>query len=292
MIALFRKMFYARVVNRVMTRTVSTTNKLFLFYERDEKGGYGKASPPFKERMKTGLDELKNEVKLWCQEMKEKLDGDPILIYRPGETDVAWRFKAEDSLDKWRVTCDADQNEGYSHCSLIRNTCGIAVFSGHINLRTPKDGRVKRAGYCNIRSLRVRKSFKRDSYLDWTPYNTMVLKVRGDGRTYLLNILTRGTFDVTWHDTFHYQLYTRGGPYWQIAKIPFSKFFFASKGRIQDHQFPLRLDRISAFGITAQDRHGGDFSLEIDYIGLEYDPRHVEEFAYEQYQTESGIAGT
>lgn len=46
---------------------------------------------------------------------------------------------------------------------------------------------------------------------------------------------------------------------------------------------------MSSFGISAQDRHGGDFNLEIDYIGLESDPRHVEEFAYEQYQMESGI---
>lgn len=37
----------------------------------------------------------------------------------------------------------------------------------------------------------------------------------------------------------------------------------------------------------------GDFSLEIDYIGLEWDPVNEEEFAYEMYRLESPfIAGT
>ncbi|CAG9764894.1 unnamed protein product [Ceutorhynchus assimilis] len=282
----------ANLANSLGKRAISTTEKLCLFWEKDDKGGYTDPLPPFTTRMKVGLSELRKEVVLWKEEFKEAFDGDPILIHRPGETDIAWRFKTEESLEKWKVVCDADHNEGYSQCSLTRNNHGNGVFSGNINLRVPKDGRVKRAGYCNMKTFAPRRSFKREAYYDWTGYNTLVMKVRGDGRTYLLNLATRGYFDMTWNDMYHYQLYTRGGPYWQIAKIPFSKFFFASKGRIQDEQRAIRLDMISAFGISAQDRHGGPFSLEIDYIGLEYDPRHVEEFAYEQYELENGLAGT
>ncbi|XP_066249678.1 complex I intermediate-associated protein 30, mitochondrial [Euwallacea similis] len=280
------------MVEQLAKRTLSTSNKLFTFWEEDDKGGYKTKEPypNFIERMRTGLAELKNEVKLWCGEVKDKFESDPILIYRPYETDVAWRFKNLNSLDNWIVSCDADNNEGYSHCSLIKNNQGNVVFSGNINLRVPKDGRVKRAGYCNMQTKRFRKSFKREDYLNWIGYNTLVMKVRGDGRTYLLNLGTRGYFDVAWNDMYHYQLYTRGGPYWQIAKIPFSKFFMASKGRIQDDQHPIPLNKVSSFGISAQDRHGGEFCLEIDYIALEYDPRHVEEFAYEMYAVDKGIA--
>ncbi|XP_050293344.1 complex I intermediate-associated protein 30, mitochondrial [Anthonomus grandis grandis] len=278
------------LIKQTPTRAICTTNKLNLFHEKDDRGGYPtRPLPPFNERMSLGWSELKKEVKIWCGEVKELLDGDPIRAWRPGETDIAWRFKSEDSLDKWIVTSDSDHNEGSSHCTLERNMYGNAVFSGHISLQVPKDGQVKRAGYCNIKTMRARKSFKRATYLNWIPYNTMVMKVKGDGRTYLLSISTRGFYDITWNDVYNYQLYTRGGPYWQIAKIPFSKFFFSAKGRIQDKQFPITLDKVASFGITAQDRHGGDFKLEIDYIGLEYDPKHVEEFAYEEYKMETGI---
>jgi hypothetical protein len=63
------------------------------------------------------------------------------------------------------------------------------------------------------------KSFQREKYLDWCMYNHLVLRVRGDGRSYLLNISTAGYFDITWNDVYHYVLYTRGGPYWQETRV-------------------------------------------------------------------------
>lgn len=52
--------------------------------------------------------------------------------------------------------------------------------------------------------------------------------------------------------------------------------------------------RISRMGITALslDYTDGDFKLEIDYIGLEKDPHHKEEFAYELYRVPAGIVET
>lgn len=67
-------------------------------------------------------------------------------------------------------------------------------------------------------------------------------------------------------------------------QIPFSKFFRSSKGRIQDIQCPLPKNKVTSFGISAGDRFNGEFQLEIDYIGVEFDPNHTEEFAYEMYQ--------
>lgn len=68
-----------------------------------------------------------------------------------------------------------------------------------------------------------------------------------------------------------------------FVQIPFSKFFLSSKGRLEDRQAPLELDKISWIGIMIGDKVDGEFSLEIDSIKAEFDPSHFEEFAYERY---------
>lgn len=199
--------------------TTTTCNNA-LFYEKERKGGYKTSEKVSKTKLiREGLKELKSEIKLWTEEMKEKLEMDPICIVRPNETDVIWKFDTEDILKKWVSTSDSDHGEGYSNCSLQLTEHGKAMFSGDLSTKVPKDGRIKRSGYCNMKSHRIRKSFKRDAYYDWSNYNMVVLKVRGDGRNYMLNLSTTGYFDVMWNDIFHFILFTRGGPYWQLTKV-------------------------------------------------------------------------
>ncbi len=70
-----------------------------------------------------------------------------------------------------------------------------------------------------------------------------------------------------------------------LFQIPFSKFFLSSKGRIQDVQKKLHLDRVEYLSITLADGNPGPFELELDYIALLQDEGHFEEFAYENYGT-------
>ena len=197
-------------------------------------------------------------------------------------------------MKHWICTTDNDHNQGYTKAKFEMSGAGYGLFTGYVTPELPKDGRIKRAGYANIKSRRYKKSFKRNAYMNWSFYNTLVLRIRGDGRPYMINIGTEGYFDVTWNDMYHYILYTRGGPHWQITKIPFSKFFLSSNGVIQDRQFPIPLRRISDFGFSVSGRAGyeGPFSLEIDYVGLEFDPSVTEDFAYEMYKTEKYIVAT
>ncbi|KAG5318966.1 CIA30 protein, partial [Pseudoatta argentina] len=287
-----------RILSRILTdfaigrRKLHMTSSLSCFYEPDRKSGYKKVyDRPSPEqnlsifgKIREGYRQFKEEFGILMEEVKEKLRMDPIFTYRQNEVDVVWRFKGDlKSLNQWVITCDSDYNEGFSTVKLEMSSIGTGIFSGTINTRLPKDGRIKYAGYCNMTSIPKQKSFKRDTYLDWSCYTHLVLRIRGDGRCYVLNLSTRGIFDLTWNDMYHYVLYTRGGPYWQYVRIPFSKFVFSSKGRTQDNQVPIMLHEITNFGISLADDISGHFRLEIDYIGVEYDDFHKEESAYETY---------
>nr|SVE83755.1 EOG090X091L [Daphnia pulex] len=245
-----------------------------------------------RESIRDGLKELKQEIKNWTAEVKDGVMMDPIMAMPlPGEVDAQWFFNQNTNFDDWVVTSDSDHNEGHSSCSFGVSQVGKGLFSGNLSTQLVKDGKVKNAGYCNIKSIRPLKSFKRDSFHDWSAYTHLVLRVRGDGRSYMINLGSAGYFDINWNDQFHFALYTRGGPHWQVSKIPFSKFFMTSKGRVQDHQQAVPLNRITSFGITAADKINGPFRLEIDYVGLERDPTHTEISAYEQYKTPYFYAG-
>ncbi|XP_053687559.1 complex I intermediate-associated protein 30, mitochondrial [Sabethes cyaneus] len=267
-----------------------------LFWERDRKGGYQSTQPKVSrwQMIRDGMRELKYELSLFHEEWKERFASDPLVVFRPGETDVVFNFESKADLDKWIVTTDKDHGEGYSEAKFELGPSGFGLFHGKLESRVPKDGRIKRSGYANITRQRIRKSFKRDAFYEWEQYNTLVLKVRGDGRSYLINLASEGYFDILWNDIYHYVLYTRGGPHWQIARIPFSKFFLASKGRVQDSQGAVPLNRISSvgFSVGAKGGHEGQFRLEFDYIGVEFDPLHREEFAYEMYKQQKYIVGT
>ena len=47
-------------------------------------------------------------------------------------------------------------------------------------------------------------------------YDGIVVRLRGDGRTYTLNVQTKSIRDDDIHQSF---FHTRGGPYWEIVRV-------------------------------------------------------------------------
>lgn len=140
-------------------------------------------------------------------------------------------------------------------------------------------------------------------------YTHLALRVRGDGRNYMINLHPHTYFDTQWLDVHSYVLHTRGGPYWQetfvslvhaifffkfqiiifiiilcfSVQLPFSKFFIHHRGRIHDDQYPIDLQDVRTFSISVMDQNDGPYRLEIDYVGCIRDESHTEKFVYEQY---------
>lgn len=67
-----------------------------LFWEPDRKGGYNKNFKRVsrKQLILEGLKDLKQEIVLWKEEVKEKLESDPILVFRPGASYFVFKLPA------------------------------------------------------------------------------------------------------------------------------------------------------------------------------------------------------
>jgi NADH dehydrogenase [ubiquinone] 1 alpha subcomplex assembly factor 1 len=89
-----------------------------------------------------------------------------------------------------------------------------------MDTKLPLDGRIVRAGYAFVGCERARKSFYRQDFFDWRDFTHLLVRVRGDGRNWLINLnVSDDKCDITWFDRYTYVLYTHGGPYWQWAKV-------------------------------------------------------------------------
>lgn len=81
------------VLNRTLNKSlnlkycvpIQCVSQRWLFWEKDRKGGYDTSEKVSTlEHLKKGFKELKYELVLWRQEMKELIQTDPLLIARPG----------------------------------------------------------------------------------------------------------------------------------------------------------------------------------------------------------------
>jgi len=247
----------------------------------------------FKEHFQT----VYQEVRKFEEEMKENarypsrgIDNMP----ENGDRSEEWAFRSKEDLSQLILTVDSDWGEGYSAAELDSSPLGHAVLRGELSTRVPADGRTQAAGYVNIATKPKMKSFAREFLMEhWEFYTHLTMNVRGDGRKYMINLQVKRDFDILWNDRWHYPLFTRGGPYWQYVKIPWSKFYLGSKGKIQDKQQKVPLSRgVVGMSISLMDGHSGPFQLELKDISLHKDPNPVQEdFAYEMYKVPDFWAG-
>ncbi|XP_012727723.2 complex I intermediate-associated protein 30, mitochondrial [Fundulus heteroclitus] len=234
-----------------------------------------------------GLEGITKHFKLLRQEFSDRLvgpEGKPIIEHMLEQNRVIWEFRGPDSLQEWTLSSDREiGGQSEIHLKLGRNNETCFLY-GTLQSAPPRDGETRYSGYCSMRSKQPLVSFDRKKHHDWSSFNTLHLRIRGDGRPWMVNIAAESYFTHQKDDLYSYFLYTRGGPYWQDVKIPFSKFFLTHRGRIQDNQHPLWLDKVNTIGFTLGDKADGPFQLEIDFIGVCKDYAHTEDFAYEVYK--------
>lgn len=286
-----------------------------LFHQADEKHGYHnlrkypdslkteivedvkeKLNRNPKKAFKDAFRSVSDEIRLFAQEMKEAdfVSGGLDALPANGGRRKEWGFQTETEVSDWILTQDSDWGEGYSAAELSLSPLGHAVLRGELSTRVPADGRTQAAGYVNIASKKKKLSFAREKLMeDWGYFSHLTMNIRGDGRKYMLNVQVKRDFDILWNDRWHYPIYTRGGPYWQYVKIPWSKFYLGSRGVLQDKQFKIPLEcGVVGISLTMMDQISGPFQLELKDISLMVDHGNDgEEFAYEMYKIPHFWAG-
>jgi NADH dehydrogenase [ubiquinone] 1 alpha subcomplex assembly factor 1 len=124
----------------------------------------------------------------------------------------------------------------------------IAEFSGTVSLENS-------GGFASIRSA--------PSSYDLRTYTGLLLRVRGDGKQYKINLKTEAALDgVQYQVVFN----TEAGT-WTEIRIPFSRFVPMVRGVQAYDSPPLDTASICSCGLLISDKQAGPFRVDVDWIG-------------------------
>ncbi len=125
---------------------------------------------------------------------------------------------------------------------------GVGVFRGDVSLENG-------GGFASVRS--------RPRDCDLSDGESLILRVRGDGKRYSLRVRTTESFDgVSYESSFE----TSGE--WESVNISIRDLVPVFRGdELADHP-PLDPSKVRTFGLMIKDRQAGPFRLEIAWIGV------------------------
>ncbi|KAM0837446.1 hypothetical protein ACQ4PT_061649 [Festuca glaucescens] len=177
-------------------------------------------------------------------------------LFPPSERFI-FNFNSKDEVKKWHLYSDSEYG---------------GVFSGNLSLDMSEGSpwRIRRSGFCGMRS----KKF--DGFIDLDSYDTIAMKVRGDGRCYISTIYTENWVnspgqeeDNSWQ-AFVYVPQDN----WQILKIPLDSYLPTWKGNVIEAKLEMNPSRVVGMSLSLNAEGGvpgaktgpGDFRLEVDWI--------------------------
>ncbi|XP_023383543.1 complex I intermediate-associated protein 30, mitochondrial isoform X2 [Pteropus vampyrus] len=168
---------------------------------------------------------IKDEIKEHFRRLKDDIvnhwigpEGRPLHEVLLEQAKVVWQFRGKEDLDKWIVTSDKTIG-GRSEVFLkMGKNNQSALLYGTLSSEAPHDGESGRSGYCAMISRIRRGPFERKKSYDWSQFNTLYLRVRGDGRPWMVHISEDTDIIQRKNQMYSYFMFTRGGPYWQEIK--------------------------------------------------------------------------
>lgn len=161
-------------------------------------------------------------------------------------------FDGKDEMD-WRVVDDGVMG-GLSQGQLAPSVTGTMLFSGRLSLEN-------NGGFSSFRSGTVK--------WDLSSEQGLLLRVKGDGRTYQVRLATDARFRGM-EVSFSAEFETRRGE-WIVVQVPFADF----KGSFRGRDLPeerLEPAKVQRMGLLLGDKKAGRFEIEVDFIRTYREP--------------------
>lgn len=156
------------------------------------------------------------------------------------------------------------QQSASSSTTTLDGPSSYARFHGHISTALPDDKPViKRSGYAAFRTPDQPATLLGRSVWDIDPYSFLALRIRSDGRSYLVNVQTEGVEPTDLHQ---HRLFAKSPGKWETVYVNWNDFVRTSYGFVVEPQTELLRQKVRSIGIGLTDRVEGPFELCIERI--------------------------
>ncbi|GMH29783.1 hypothetical protein Nepgr_031626 [Nepenthes gracilis] len=192
----------------------------------------------------------------------------------PPSEKYIFNFNSKEELKRWHLYSDSEYG-GLSSAALeiTDGENGLnGIFSGNLSLDVTEGSRwnIRRSGFCGMRS----KKF--DGFIDLDAYDTIALKLKGDGRCYISTIYTENWVNSPGQEednSWQAFVYVPKGS-WYVAKIPLARYLPTWRGNVIGMKLEMNPSRIVGMSLSVNAEGGvpgarsgpGNFRVEIDWI--------------------------
>jgi len=163
--------------------------------------------------------------------------------------EVLIEFTSPDAAKQWQTVNDGVMG-GVSEGNFKITEAKTLVFFGNLSLEN-------NGGFASVRTQAKQLGLEKG--------DALVVKVRGDGREYSLNLYVPRPLVAF---SYRAMVQTKKDE-WIEVKVPLDKFEATSFGRLMPDAGPVNPPEVNALGFLLGDKKSGPFKLEVEWIKVE-----------------------
>ncbi|KAF2674966.1 CIA30-domain-containing protein, partial [Microthyrium microscopicum] len=174
-------------------------------------------------------------------------------------------FGRRDYLDKCKTMSDSDMG-GYSSSNIEfvqpdDSEPGHLRFFGSVSTELPAERpNLKGAGYVGFRTKDPKRNAFGKGFWDIDQYTFLAIRLKSDGRKYLVNLQSDGIEPTDLHQ---HRIYAKRPGEWETLLIDWSEFVRTNHGLIAEPQSELLRQKVTSIGFSLVDRIPGPFDLRV-----------------------------